>query len=372
MIEYRSIIARRLATGALIVALSVVLAPFAPAVATPPRQPPPSKPSKPPSVRPRIIVPRVERPAQLRVDPRRVPPVRSAALTGATNTLAMVLGDGSAPLWSLGEGRETVRLRSAGGALLALGLGADGTTVLTGGAAGVARLWNATTGAPIGAIRTDGGGIGAVALSPSGRTVVTGSADGTVRLYDRATGEEIRRFPAHRGPVTQLALDGQGQMLASVGADGAVRVWSVGPAPLAANTQVAPLAMLAGAAQAPGMAVAFSPDRRFMAIGGPDGSVTLFDIGAGAPYHRFVEHQGAVGAVAFSSDGRRLATGGLDRAVNLYDIAGKKLLHRFEGLGREDQPCLFPGLAHRGVSGGGGRVVAAHRAIGRLHLADVA
>ncbi len=272
-------------------------------------------------------------PARLVLDPARVPPVRAAALGGLGDALGMVLGDGSAPLWKLSAGREVLRLRHHEGSIRALALSPDGGTVATGGADGVTRLWDAASGAGVGVVAGDGGSIEAARFSPSGRTLILGGADGVVRLYDRASGEEIRRFAAHQGTVTRLAIDPAGRVLATAGADGRVRLWSIGPGPLAANTQVQPMAMLAGVAQAPGMAVAFSPDRRFMAIGAADGGITLFDIAAGTPVHRFAAHAGAVGAVAFSADGRELASGGQDKVVNLYSVERRALLRRFEGHG---------------------------------------
>ncbi|MEE8534526.1 MAG: WD40 repeat domain-containing protein, partial [Kiloniellales bacterium] len=281
----------------------------------------------------RAARPAPAQPARLVLDPARVPPVRAAALGGLGDALGMVLGDGSAPLWKLSAGREVLRLRHPEGGIRALALSPDGGTVATGGADGVTRLWDAASGAGVGVVAGDGGSIEAARFSPSGRTLILGGADGVVRLHDRASGEEIRRFAAHQGAVTRLAIDPAGRVLATAGADGRVRLWSIGPGPLAANTQVQPLAMLAGVAQAPGMAVAFSPDRRFMAIGAADGGITLFDIAAGVPVHRFQAHEGAVGAVAFSADGRELASGGQDKVVNLYSVERRALLRRFEGHG---------------------------------------
>ncbi|MFQ5954052.1 MAG: caspase family protein [Kiloniellales bacterium] len=270
-------------------------------------------------------------PGRLVLDRARVPPVRGSALGGLGNVLGMVLGDGTAPLWNLSAGREVLRLRDPDGGIRSLALSPDGGTVATGGRDGVARFWNTATGTPAGSLASDGGPIEAALFSPSGRTLLLGGADGVVRLYDRAAGEEIRRFAAHQGAVTRLTLDADGRLLGTAGADGQVRLWTVGPGPLAAAAEVKPLALLGGAAQVPGMAIAFSPDRRHMAIGAADGSVTLFDVAAGAPVHRFTEHRGPVTAVAFGPDGAELASGGRDRVVNLYSIDRRALIRRFEG-----------------------------------------
>jgi WD40 repeat protein len=66
-------------------------------------------------------------------------------------------------------------------------------------------------------------------------------------------------------------------------------------------------------------AIAFSPDRRFLAIAGSDG-VRLCEASTGRTLHTLPGSPREVIALAFSRDGKRLAAAGLQREVLLWDV----------------------------------------------------
>ena len=75
------------------------------------------------------------------------------------------------------------------------------------------------------------------------------------------------------------------------------------------------------------VAVAFSPDGRFIVSGSRDHTLKLWDAANGALLKTFNGHDGYVSSVAFSPDGRLIASGD-DHTLNLWDAASGALLEK--------------------------------------------
>jgi WD40 repeat protein len=78
------------------------------------------------------------------------------------------------------------------------------------------------------------------------------------------------------------------------------------------------------------LCVAFSPDGKLLASGGPEGAVQLWEVAEGKLLAALEGHKGQVGALAFSPDGKILAAGGgpehTTGQVRLWDVAGRRPL----------------------------------------------
>jgi WD40 repeat protein len=68
-------------------------------------------------------------------------------------------------------------------------------------------------------------------------------------------------------------------------------------------------------------AVAVAPDGSWLASGGLDGMVRIWDVAAGQQQTTLVGHDGPVTAVAIAPDGSWLASGGDDGVVRIWEIA---------------------------------------------------
>ncbi len=147
------------------------------------------------------------------------------------------------------------------------------------------------------------------AFSPDGKLLACGD-NGTVRVWDAATGQLIRTLAVGKGSVAAVAFSPDGRSLAAGGPQPGVRVWDTRtwqdrPA-LAAPTV---------------FALAFSPDGEWLAVAVGTGLVQVLDVRSGAEVGQLRgSPQGAAGALAFSPDGQRLAVGGADHTVRLWDL----------------------------------------------------
>jgi hypothetical protein len=79
------------------------------------------------------------------------------------------------------------------------------------------------------------------------------------------------------------------------------------------------------------LAVAWSPDGKFIVTGGEDQLVILWDAQTGAELRHFQGHTALVSSVAFSPDGRQVLTGSGDNTARLWDVETGREIRRFEG-----------------------------------------
>jgi WD40 repeat protein len=103
------------------------------------------------------------------------------------------------------------------------------------------------------------------------------------------------------------------------------------------------------------LAVAWSPDGQFLASGGEDTTIRVWEYGTGKTQHVY-RTQAQVGAVAFSPDGRLLAASGLNNTVQVWDVASGHHLYQYCGHDTPVHGTLFHGVLSLAFSPGGGEI----------------
>ncbi|MFO0807852.1 MAG: protein kinase [Gemmataceae bacterium] len=223
--------------------------------------------------------------------------------------LASAGADRTIKLWDMTADPEAAALKLP--EVRYLHFSPDGRRLAATSSEATIRVWDAATNREVLVLRGHTTTVNGVCFSPDGRRLASASSDGTVKIWDAVEGKETATCGGYSGRVESVCFSPDGESVAAAGgiADGptagrprdvpaAVVVW-------AARTG-RELARLAGHAKGV-RSVAFSPDGRFVAAGGEDGTARVWDVTAGTEVSTFRGERGTIRCVCFSPDGRSLA-----------------------------------------------------------------
>lgn len=225
-------------------------------------------------------------------------PVWAVAISPSGGWLATGGEDGSVRLWDAAGGRQRRLLRGAGPPVRSLAITPDAAFVAAGDFAGEIRVWATESGREARHFAT-GSVVAALAVSPSGEWLAAAHWSAPLSLFGLRTAEAA----ALGGPAHCLTWAPDGSWLAAGDAGDRVRVWSW-PLPRAAGGRPPAEGSPGGPAE-PGGSAEVRELRRYPGHRGSTDALTWVD--------------GRVDAIAVSPDGRWLATGGQDELVRVWE-----------------------------------------------------
>jgi WD40 repeat protein/type II secretory pathway predicted ATPase ExeA len=130
------------------------------------------------------------------------------------------------------------------------------------------------------------------------------------------------QFRPSKTRTAAIAVDGDGGLLTAGGSDGTLRVWDMGAGEL--------IRLMPGHV-GPVWSIASSRHEPWLASSGDDGDVRVWNSGDGKLIHVFTGGGGPVRSVAFGPDGQTLAAGGDDGSVRIWHAGTGGLLHTLTG-----------------------------------------
>ena len=270
--------------------------------------------------------------------------------------VATLAKDWRVRVWNLESGALVRATDPDESDIMAWAVSPDGRRVATGGFDNLLRLWDTTQAGPMLRWIPHRNAVGAIDFASDGNRIATGSYDGTARVWDLPGGQPATPSLPHSGGVNFVRLESRGDRLltAGFGADtrewqlvpdgGARRAWRFEAAPVFADFVGDRDLVLAATADgqarlvsvkddasspprwlvrhgAPINFATMSRDGRRIALGGTNGTVTVWDVGEDRPSREIAAHRLFISHLEFSADGRRLLTSSASGDVALWNIA---------------------------------------------------
>lgn len=165
--------------------------------------------------------------------------------------------------------------------------------------------------------------VSAVAVSFDGKTMATGGWDKKIHLWDLESGQLKTTLEGHGSGILSIRFSRDNQHLLTTSNDGWGLFWKLGnPEPL--KRFVTPAQALNAGAISP------DPAGRFVAVGGEDGKVRVYDRENKFKLLRSIPVGTPVRAISFDNVGRHLYVAGEDQVIRMFQTIQGNLVRTFE------------------------------------------
>lgn len=197
--------------------------------------------------------------------------INDVKITADGGTILAASDEGLIHLIDTESGKEVRSILAQEGDLDAIAVMHNQPWVVSGGGEAPVRVWNFETGEVVREYPVEPD-LRSVAVSPDDRLLALGMKSGAIQILDME-GTSVRTIEAHEENVDALSFSRTGEYLLSAARDGAMRMYRVADWSEAAQLRPANEDLYA---------VDISPDGRWIAAGGKERVVLLYDLSEAA------------------------------------------------------------------------------------------
>jgi WD40 repeat protein len=249
---------------------------------------------------------------------------------------------GVAEVWDLASGKLLIKTGDYSEKnVRAVAISDDGKLIVTGNEKRTADVWEVPSGKKLMTLKgylnqvderilTDSymywaGFVNEAKLSPDGRFIAVGRTGNNAKLIDFKTGKVFKTLTGHKSMVISLCFSQDGKYLATGGLDGKVIIWEV-------ETAI-PVKTFTFADEKEAIySVDFSADGKMLAAAVWGGLVVIWDVQSGDRLRAIEPHQGrGCYQVKFTPNGVYFISAGLDKKLKLIEIDTGEEIRTFIG-----------------------------------------
>ena len=209
---------------------------------------------------------------------------------------------------------KTASFKAHDGAINGLSLSGDGRLIVTASDDRTLRIWNRETLKEAGAIYLDDGP--ATSLSVRNNRALTTHAEGSTVIWDLDSRQRLYRFKRNDASVWAATFAGSEDRVASAGHDWTVALWETA-------SESAPATLFEGHESAV-QALAADASGRWLASGGADKTVKLWNLETRQIKRTYRNHSDFVSALAVSADTNLVAAASLDGSIKLWSTLSSR------------------------------------------------